>query len=52
MAARLVPRFPFRGWGGVLVVSRLSTKPNDALGNEKQMAGSWEWQVLPLAIQT
>ena len=40
MLASVVPRFPFRGWSEVLLVSCLSTKCNDALWKEKQMAGS------------
>ena len=51
MTGRLVPRFPSSGWSDVLLVSRLSTKRKDALGNEKQVAGSG-WQFLLPAIQT
>ena len=49
MAARLVPILPSRDWSEVLFVSRLSTKCNEALGNEKQMAASG-WQFVPPAI--
>ena len=40
MLARLVPRFPSCAWSDVFLVSRLSTKCNDTLGHEKQMASS------------
>jgi len=41
----------FSGWSDVFLVSRLSTKRKDTLGNEKQVAGSG-WQFLLPAIQT
>lgn len=51
--ARLVPRFPSHGWSDVLLVSRLSTKCNDALG--KRETDGWQpvgGSSFPPAIQT